>query len=172
MASVNGQVLAPGEEFSFNKTVGPRKTERGYKTAKIIVDGEFVEGVGGGVCQVSTTIYNAVLLSDLAVVHAIHHSLPISYVPPSRDAMVTSVNDFVFRNDTDYPVYIFTSTENNLAEVSIYGKRLDCKVILKTEVIKSIPYKNVLLGGEELTDTEDCEKIKSGKNGLVSELYI
>ena len=75
-------------EFSFNYTVGERTERRGYKKAKIIVGGEFVDGVGGGVCQVSTTLYNAVLLAGLKIIECHPHSLPVSYVAPSFDAMV------------------------------------------------------------------------------------
>ncbi|NCA66664.1 MAG: hypothetical protein EOM87_01220 [Clostridia bacterium] len=174
MSIINGQVIEPGEEFSFNKVVGPRKAERGYKEAKIISNGKFIEGVGGGVCQVSTTLYNAALMSGLEIKNAIRHSLPVAYVPPSRDAMVSSANDFVFVNNTDFSLYIFTSCADNIAQIMLYGQGLSEKIKLETKVIKTIPFNNVSLSGQNICEEElACHKlIRAGKDGIVSELYM
>ena len=104
--AIDGFVLPPEEEFSFNDTVGARTEERGYRTAYIISEGNFVEGVGGGVCQVSGTLYNCALLADLAVTCVHPHSLPVSYVAPSFDAMVSSASDLRFANTLSAPVTI------------------------------------------------------------------
>lgn len=85
---IDGTVLYPEDEFSFNDTVGARTMKNGFKSAYIIQNGEFVEGVGGGVCQVSSTLYNCALLCDLAITCVRAHSLPVGYVAPSFDALV------------------------------------------------------------------------------------
>jgi len=133
----NGLVLLPGEEISFNRTVGPRTAERGYEEAKIIIDGEFVPGIGGGVCQTSTTLFNAALLSGLTIVKSSNHSLPISYVPLGRDAMVSSVVDLILENNTGAPVYFETGIEkSNRVFVKVYGNKLgNLSYKPKTEVI-------------------------------------
>jgi len=121
----DGYILLPGETLSYNRTVGPRTAERGYEEAKIIIDGEFVPGVGGGVCQTSTTLFNAALLAGLTVVKSQNHSLPISYVPLGRDAMVSSAVDLVLRNDTGAPVYFEAGIEHgNRVSFKIYGNKL------------------------------------------------
>ena len=87
--SINGIIVNPSETFSFNKIVGERSEKNGYQNAKIILNGEYVDGIGGGVCQVSTTLYNALLLSNLKITEKHAHSLQVSYVAPSFDAMVS-----------------------------------------------------------------------------------
>ena len=113
-------------EFSFNYTIGERTERRGYKKAKIIVGGEFVDGVGGGVCQVSTTLYNAVLLAGLKVVECHPHSLPVSYVEPSFDAMVNSGwADLKFINDTHNPVIIRARADGAKLTIQIFGEPMN-----------------------------------------------
>jgi vancomycin resistance protein YoaR len=132
----NGLVVPVGEEISFNKTVGPRTAERGYEEAKIIIDGEFVPGIGGGVCQTSTTLFNAGLLAGLSVAESHNHSLPITYVPLGRDAMVSSAVDLRLVNKTGGTVYIESGIEkNNRVFFKIYGDKLgDVKYKPTTEV--------------------------------------
>ncbi len=174
LSAINGTAIAPNESFSFNIVVGPRTEERGYKTAKIISNGEFVAGVGGGVCQVSTTVYNAALLAGLEIITAARHSLPISYVPPSRDAMVTASTDFVFKNNSAHTIYIFTDGSANTAKVEIFGVKQTHKTTLESVIKQHIPFKNKALTGEYLSESEliDYERIRAGKNGLISELYM
>ena len=115
-------MVGPGEEISFNKVVGPRSSEAGYKTAPVIINNEFVDGLGGGVCQVSTTLYNSVLLANLEIVERTNHSLPISYVPVGRDATVVyDAIDFKFRNNTGNYLYIKTYVYSNHITVKICG---------------------------------------------------
>jgi len=122
--SFNGVVIAPGQRLSFNKTVGPRTTDRGYEEANIIIDGEFVKGVGGGVCQTSTTLFNAAMLSGVHIYSSRNHSLPVAYVPLGRDAMVSSVSDLVLENNTGSNIYIESETEGSRITFKIYGARL------------------------------------------------
>ncbi|QGU94691.1 hypothetical protein GOM49_05830 [Clostridium bovifaecis] len=103
---INGTIVAPGEVFSFNKVVGQRTRARGFEEAGVYINGNLDEGLGGGICQVSTTLYNAVLLADLEVVERDNHSLTVHYVPLSRDAAVSwGSKDFKFRNNKNYYIY-------------------------------------------------------------------
>ncbi len=104
---INGVVIAPGQTFSFNETVGPRDAAHGWAPAKELYQGEFVMGYGGGICQVSSTLYNAVLLGGLEVRERFHHDRPLQYVAPGRDATVVwDVLDFKFRNSAAVPVVL------------------------------------------------------------------
>lgn len=123
--AIDGMVVKPGEVFSFNYTVGPRTVEAGYQEAMIIEGNAFVPGLGGGVCQVSSTLYNAVQLASpsLSVVERSRHSLPVTYVPPGQDATVAYPNlDFKFRNDSDGYLLIRSCANSNTLNFSIYGK--------------------------------------------------
>lgn len=126
---INDRVLMPGEEFSFLKVAGPLSKSKGYKNAKIIQDGRFVDGVAGGACQVSTTLFNAVLQSGLKVTSRRNHSLPISYVPRGRDAAVASGLDFRFRNNLPNPIYLQAYVEKNRLTMKIYGNAQDYKEV-------------------------------------------
>lgn len=115
-------LIRPGHEVSFNKVVGPRSSEAGYKNAPVIINNEFVDGIGGGVCQVSTTLYNAVLLANLEVVERSYHSLPVSYVPVGRDATVVNDSiDFRFRNNTESYLYVKSYVQGGQLTVKVYG---------------------------------------------------
>lgn len=117
--SLNNYLLFPGEVFSFNRANGPRTAERGYQPAPIIVGNTVVPGLGGGVCQVSTTLYNAVLEAGLEVVERYPHSLPVGYVPPGRDATISDYLDFKFRNNTDGLVLIKSAVSGGGIEFRI-----------------------------------------------------
>lgn len=168
---INSMVIGPFQDFSFNNTVGARSQERGFKSAKIIIDGEYVDGIGGGVCQLATTVYNAVLLSGLKVKKVARHSYPPKYIAPSRDAMVSSSSDFIFENNTEYPIYLFADVANNRVRVRIYGlKQGDYK--LKSVEVKRTPYQNVDIDGKLLTNTDGYTLISKGIEGINSELYL
>jgi vancomycin resistance protein YoaR len=121
--SLNGTLLKPGEEFSYNKVVGPRDQKYGFRNAKMFVEGRIESGTGGGVCQISTTVYNAALLADLQIVTRSHHSRPVVYAPVGRDATVAPNIDLKFRNNTDSPVYISASVGERTVDVAIYGHK-------------------------------------------------
>jgi vancomycin resistance protein YoaR len=105
--AINNQVVFPGEVFSFNEIVGKRTKERGYLPAPVIVRGELSEGIGGGICQVSSTLYNAVDRAGLEIVQRYSHSRRVPYVPRGRDATVSWYGpDFVFRNKLNQPILI------------------------------------------------------------------
>lgn len=165
---INGIILEPNAEFSFNQTVGERSISNGFKNAPVIYDGEFVEGVGGGVCQVSTTLYNAALLSGLEIIEYHPHSLKVAYVAPSFDAMVSGTfADLKFKNTSDSEVYILSKIENGRLFISVYGKDNGITYERKSVKIKDIfpPEMKIVYGDEE-------KIIKNEKNGLESEGYL
>lgn len=123
--AINGTFLNIGEELSFNETVGERTEERGYKQAKIILEGRFADGVGGGVCQVSTTLYNCALLAGLTVKERHPHSLSVSYVEPSFDAMVSSFSDLRVKNDTGGLIFIEAIADGEKITFRAYGLEPD-----------------------------------------------
>lgn len=121
-AAINGKVLMPGDTFSFNDTVGERTTAKGYKIAGVIVGNKVDSGIGGGICQVSSTLYNAVIRADLKTVERTHHTFPSSYVPMGMDATVDYGKlDFKFKNDFEYPIYIQSYTQDKNIYFSIYS---------------------------------------------------
>jgi vancomycin resistance protein YoaR len=116
-------LLLPDDVFSFNKIVGPRLEKYGFKMAKIIVNNQYTSGIGGGICQVSSTLYNAVLYSNLEVVERKNHSLPSTYVDMGRDATISGdYIDLKFKNNTGYPIYIYGEMKGNKVKFTIYGK--------------------------------------------------
>ena len=141
--AIAGTVLLPEETFSFNQTVGERTGERGFKEAGVVVNGEFRKGIGGGVCQVSTTLYNAVLLAGLKVEAAAAHSIPVSYVPLSRDCTVSSAIDFRFKNDTAHPLYVAAEVKDDNLTFVLYGERRGSPCRLESEVTERIPFRNL-----------------------------
>ena len=122
--SIDNKLVLPGETFSFNSTTGPRSLKAGYKEATVIMNGEFVPGEGGGVCQVSSTLYNTLLDSKISIVERHSHSLPISYVPPNKDATVAfNVLDLKFKNNYNSPVYIKSSVAGDTLIITLYGNK-------------------------------------------------
>ncbi len=119
--ALDGTLLKPGEVFSYNKVVGPRDKKYGFRDAKMFVEGRIESGTGGGVCQVSTTVYNAALLANLQIVKRSHHSRPVVYAPVGRDATVAPTIDLKFKNDTDMPIYISASVGKSTVNVTMFG---------------------------------------------------
>lgn len=144
-SSLNGFCVLPGEEFSFNNAIGQRSIDNGYKQANIIKDGEFVKGVGGGVCQVSSTLYNALLLANIDITEVHKHSLPVGYVKPALDAMVSwNTADLKFVNTTSLPIFITCNCDGKNLCFNIYGDTKSKNLEIKTlsEVVNKIPHKN------------------------------
>jgi vancomycin resistance protein YoaR len=120
--AIDHTVVGVGEVFSFNKTVGPRTVERGYKPAPEIVNGEYTEGIGGGICQTSTTLFNSVDKAGLRIIQRISHSKKVTYVPPNRDATVSwGGPDFQFQNQLNEPILLITHVQGGQLTVSVYG---------------------------------------------------
>lgn len=121
--ALDGKLLAPGERFSFNESVGERTVQAGYKEAMVIVGDAFVPGLGGGVCQVSSTLYNAVTLANLQIIERHPHSLPVDYVPPGHDATVSyPILDLKFRNNRKVPILIRSIVAENTLTFQLYEK--------------------------------------------------
>lgn len=141
--AIDGTVLQPGETFSLNGVVGRRTAAKGYQTAIIFQNDKQVEGLGGGVCQVSSTVYGAVLYADLQVTERSSHQFQVSYTPVSQDAAVYyGSQDFQFVNDTDNPIKIAADASNGSLTVTIYGtKTTEKKVTLSSKSSVSGKYK-------------------------------
>lgn len=123
---INGTVLMPGETFSYNKVVGARTIAAGYKEAPIYVNGEVVDGLGGGICQITSTLYNAVVYANLEVTERSNHQFVPSYVTASRDATVVyGAIDFQFKNNRNYPIKIVCSVSGGIAQFQIFGLKQD-----------------------------------------------
>lgn len=171
---INGKVVLPGETFSYNKALGARTAAAGYKNGKIYSGGEVVDGIGGGICQISSTLYNSVLLANLDIVERRNHQFVTSYVGPGRDATVVyGMTDFKFKNTRQYPVKITASAQNGIATVSIYGIKEENEYTFKfsTKTIASIPSTTKYV--EDASLPVGTEKVKQkGTNGLKTETYI
>lgn len=142
-SKINGTILLPGEEFSYNKTVGPRTYERGFQDASIYENNRMVDGVGGGICQVSSTLYAAVLYADLQVVERHEHSLEIHYAPLGMDATVAWGSlDFRFKNNTGAPLKIVATASGGVNSIKIMGTNPNPGRVIKinTEVVSTTPY--------------------------------
>ncbi len=114
--------IEPGEVFALSDYFGIISADQGFKNSKVISNGELVDGIGGGICQVASTLYNSVLLTDLKIVSRQNHSLPVGYIPLGRDATYASGSiDFKFENPTEYPAYVESYVEKNKLYVNIYG---------------------------------------------------
>jgi hypothetical protein len=167
-------VLLPGETFSYNEALGPRTTAAGYKNGKVYEGGKVVDGIGGGICQISSTLYNSVLTSNLEIVERRNHQFVTSYLPAGRDATVVYGSiDFKFKNTRQYPVRIVASAKNGIATVSIYGIKEENEYTFSfsTKTISSIPYTTTY--EEDSTLAAGTEKVKQkGTNGLITETYI
>ena len=139
---INDHVIYPGETFSVHDTISPLTEENGYYAAPSYSNGEVVDSIGGGVCQVSTTLYNAVLKAELEVVERSPHSMVVSYVKPSMDAAIAGdYKDFKFRNDTEVPIYIEGGVYSGTIYFNIYGEETrsdDREVTFESETTQTM----------------------------------
>ncbi len=170
---INGTVLEPGEVFSFNKVVGERTTKNGFKEAIIYSDGELDYGLGGGICQISSTLYNTVLLANLDIVERKNHSMTVSYLPTGQDATVSYGSvDFKFKNSRSYPIKLSATANSGVITISIYGVKespeynveIVVDIIEKTDFDVSYEYSSSV--------PKDSEIIKqTGKYGYKCSTY-
>ena len=140
--SINGLVLQPGEQFDFNKHVGQRTEEKGYKEAHGIFNGDMRDELGGGICQANTMLYQSVTKADLQVDERKNHTIPSTYVDKGTDATVTWESpNFKFTNNTDYPIAIHAWYKDRKVTVEIYGRPLEdgMTIDLKGELVREIP---------------------------------
>lgn len=170
---LNGVVIMPGETFSYNQTVGQRTKAAGFKEAPAYLNGQVVQEVGGGICQVSSTLYNAVLYSNLEIVERYNHGFKPSYVKPGLDATVSwGGPDFKFKNNRNYPIRIKTDTSGKVLKIYIYGLKTDndYTVKLDAQYVSNVPYKTIYQKDSSLASGES-KVIQNGSNGCKTATY-
>ena len=164
---IDGVTIQAYGEFSFNGTVGRRTEAAGFQQAKIIVNGEYVLGVGGGVCQVSTTLYNAALKSGLTVTEYHPHSLRVGYVAPSRDAMVSTQSDLKLFNPHAHAVYLSVKVTDGAVKITFFGKNEGDRYEIISKTLGEIPPPPPIV-----KEGEKEEILREAKCGVKSEMYL
>ncbi len=171
--SVNGTILNPGDVFSYNKAIGAVTAARGYKVATVFVNGKKEKDVGGGVCQVSSTIYCAALQGNLEIVKRYNHSLPVGYVPLGQDATVSSGPvDFQFRNTTGYPMKVVASLSGSKLTIRLMGYREDKSISIKMENITMSTLEPKTITNEDASLPAGSTVVdEKGSKGFVIDTY-
>lgn len=170
---INGIVIMPGETFSYNSTVGKRTAAAGFKSAAVYMGGEVTTGIGGGICQVSSTLYNSVLLSNLEIVERYNHGFNPGYVPAGRDATVSwGGPDFKFKNNRNYPIKIYCTNSGGRLTVTIYGlkEENELEVEIESYITSYIQYKTITKDDPTLNKGE-TKVIENGSNGCRAVAY-
>ncbi len=170
---IDGTILMPGETFSYNKIVGERTIKAGYKEASIYMNGKVVDGIGGGICQVSSTLYNATLEANLEIIDRRNHYFITGYVSASRDATVSyGTIDFKFKNNRTYPIKIGCTAQNGVCQIVIYGikEETEYEVVIEDKITEIIPYTTKYINTNVLEKRIENE-IQKGVNGYKSEAY-
>lgn len=170
---INSVILLPGEEFSYNKVVGKRTFENGFREASIYTSNGVTNGLGGGICQVSSTLYNAVLRANLEIVERRNHSYAVSYVPLGTDATVSYGSiDFRFKNNRKYPIKIISSSSNGVCSVSITGIKEDIEyeVEITPKKLQTIPFQTKYIDDNTLP-LGTQKQTQYGDNGYKYETY-
>ena len=170
---INGTIILPGETFSYNKIVGERTIAKGYKEAAVYSGGKVIDGIGGGICQLSSTLYNAALYANLQITQRSSHRFLTSYVTAGRDATVSwGTIDFCFKNTRKYPIKIISEVKNGVVTTSIYGikQEKEYRIIIKNEVIETLPYTTNYVNDSNLEQGEEIIK-QYGANGAKSVTY-
>lgn len=170
---IDGTIVMPGEIFSYNQTVGERTIAAGYKEAGAYAGGRVVQDVGGGICQTSSTLYNAALLANLEIVDRSNHQFLTSYVSASRDATVAWGSiDFQFKNTRTYPIRIEAEAKNGVCKMAIYGikEETEYEVLIQSVVNSYLPYTTVYEDDPTLAEEKEVVE-QSGYTGCTSEAY-
>jgi len=162
-------LIAPGELISFNDIVGERTGEKGYQDALIVVNGQFVPGLGGGICQVSSTLYNAGLLANLKIEERMNHGLAVAYVPLGRDATVVYGSiDLKMRNTTEGYILLRSKIYHDSLTIEVYGKKVPGQeIIITNNVEQVIPFKTEIVHDSTLAPGKEIVK-QTGQNGYVA----
>ena len=172
-SKIDGTILSPGEEFSYNKIVGERSIAAGYKESKIYSQGKVIDGLGGGICQISSTLYNAVMFANLEITERHNHQFITSYSEPGRDATVAyGSKDLKFVNNRTYPIKINVIVESGIAKVQIYGikEEIECTVEFEIETVSTTDFDVIYEDNSSMQ--EGTEKVKqAGANGIVVNSY-
>ena len=172
-AALNGLVLNPGEDFSFNQTLGKRTAEKGYKPAPAFSGDKLVDSIGGGICQISTTLYNAVLLSDLEITERHCHGMTVSYVPLGLDATVSwNGPDFKFRNNSNFPIEIEAEVSGGYVKIQILGTdEKDYYVKMEAETVSINEPKTVYENHSADSGYKDGQVLDHGTTGYYAKSY-
>ena len=170
---INGTIILPDETFSYNKVVGQRTIAAGYKEAAVYSGGRVVDGIGGGICQISSTLYNAAIYANLEITERSNHMFFTSYVEVGRDATVSwgSV-DFCFKNTRKYPIKIVSTVKNGVVTCQIYGMKeeVEYEIIIDNQVEEVIPFTTKYVKDYEKNENEEEVK-QGGSNGAKSITY-
>lgn len=172
---VNGKILLPGDEFSYNGVVGKRTVERGFRAASVYENNKMVDGLGGGICQTSSTIYAAVLYADLEVTERHEHSLEVSYAPLGMDATVAYGSlDFKFKNNTNAPIKIITSWGGGTVSAKIVGTKENPNKTVKitTQTVSTKPFGVTEIKDETLPEGETVIDAPGFKGHVVNTYKI
>ena len=170
---INGTVLLPNEEFSYNAVVGERTINAGYKMAATHSNGAVVDGLGGGICQISSTLYDAVVMANLKITTRRNHQFVTSYVPAGKDATVVwGSQDFKFVNSRKYPVRITASVQGGVATVQVWGIKEDVEydISIETKKIATIPPVTETIQDASLPAGQQ-KVVQAGSNGSKVEAY-
>lgn len=170
---INGVVVMPGETFSYNKTLGKRTAEAGYKDAAGYAGGKVVQMIGGGICQISSTLYDAVVYANLEIVERHNHAFLTSYVGAGKDATVVYGSlDFQFKNTRNYPIKIESYMQNGIATVNIYGikEENEYEVEISTTILSYIPYDVIYENNSSLASGKEIVT-QGGQKGCKSITY-
>ncbi len=152
LEKINGTVVKPNEIVSFNKLTSPQDASGGYKDAIIILNGKYANGIGGGLCQASTTLYNACVLANMEILEVHKHTIPVHYVEHALDAMISDgYADMIFKNNSENNIYIKSYVSGDDATVEIYGKSVPDGITIKrvSEEVAVIPHE----GDKVIVDT-------------------
>ncbi len=166
-SKIDGYVLAPGEEFSYNDVVGPRTTAHGFRMANVYVGNTVQPGIGGGICQVSSTMFNAAVYADLEITARRNHTLPVDYVPMGRDATVSyGATDFKFKNNYETPILVRAECIGRKNVITIYGTNERPGQEIKIETQRTGTSSPKVVKKEDATLPEGTIKVESaGTNG-------
>ena len=172
---VSGTILYPGEEFSMLEHITPFTEENGYHLAGSYLGNKVVDSLGGGICQVSTTLYNAVIRAELQVTARSNHSMMVGYVEPSMDAAIaeSAGMDFRFRNDSEHPIYIDGNTDNKNVTFYIYGietRSPDRKISFESETLETTPSEGTVVE-QDPTESVGYVYVSSGHTGYKAQLW-
>ena len=170
---IDGTVLSPNEIFSYNKTVGARTIEKGYTEAKIYSNGQVVDGIGGGICQISSTLYDTAVIANLEIVERHNHQFITSYLPAGKDATVVyGAKDLKFKNTRSYPIKIVSKVENGIVTCKILGIKEDTEysVDIETEVLSTTEADTQYEQDSKLEFGKEVVK-QQGANGAVVNVY-
>jgi vancomycin resistance protein YoaR len=171
-AAINGSVLKPEEIFSLNRQLGPRMEKSGYLKAPVIANNRLTLDFGGGICQVATTLYNAVLLAGLDIVERFPHSQPVNYIPPGLDATISGDHlDLKFANNTDTPVYIAGLSDATTFTVRIFGGDKNHRHTIRITSEKQLVAPRVTVMQDDTLQEGETKVINPGRTGYQVKVY-